>query len=693
MIDIPFRAKEVSWLSFNSRVLQEARLPDTPLLERVKFLGIYSSNLDEFFRIRIATLRRLARLGLPAEKLGIPDPRETLQKVNQTLKVESRLFNEVYEQVFASLREENIRIITEKEVPPPLEGYLRDYFSREVLPRLMPIVIKSNSTLRDLQDQPMYLAIKLGRNAGAGRPLHALIEIPTDIPRFLVLPKAGADQLVMYLDDVIRFGLPMVFEPTTYDTFESYAVKFTRDAEMEFDNDFMDSLYEQLSEGLKAREGGDPVRINYDASMPKPFLRLVMNALDVVGEEDSRFPGARYHNRRDLLKFPSLGRGDLKYPPIRTLTPPRIDAEDNNLFRSIRYRDILLHLPYHSFHHFLDLLRQASIDPLVKTIRMTQYRLAKDSFVARALINAVRNGKEVTVLVEPTARFDEQNNMTWASRYRDAGIRVIWGVPGLKVHAKLCLIERIENGALRPYSVISTGNFNEVTAKIYTDHMLFTGHPEFGDDLRQIFRFFERNFEIPKLKRLVCAPFSLRSTVYDAIDYEIAAAQAGKTARIWIKINNLSDVEVVRRLYVAAAAGVEIRLIVRGMFSLDTEEPAGGNKIEAIGIVDQLLEHTRVLIFHNGGNRRFYLSSADFLPRNFDSRCEVLCPVLDPWLQEQLSRYVEIQWSDTVKARVLDSSLNNRLRQSLDEAAPVRAQAAILEYLDGLDRQETFPGV
>ena len=693
MIEIPFRSKEVSWLSFNSRVLQEARLPETPLLERVKFLGIYSSNLDEFFRIRVATLRRLARLGVPTEKLGIPDPKETLQTVNQTLKIESRLFNEVYDQVFKSLRAENIRVINEKEVPRPLEGFLRDYFSREVLPRLMPIVIKSTSALRDLQDQPMYLAVKLGRGIGAGRPLHALIEIPTDIPRFLVLPKSGEDQLVMYLDDVIRFGLPMVFEPTTYDTFESYAVKFTRDAEMEFDNDFMDSLYEQLSDGLKAREGGDPLRINYDANMPKPFLRLVMNALDVVGDEDSKFPGARYHNRKDLLKFPSLGRRDLQSPPVRTLAPPRIDAEDNNLFRSIRYRDILLHLPYHSFHHFLDLLRQASIDPLVKTIRMTQYRLAKDSFVARALINAVRNGKEVTVLVEPTARFDEQNNMTWASRYRDAGIRVIWGVPGLKVHAKLCLIERIESGVLRPYCVIGSGNFNEVTAKIYTDHMLFTGHPEFGDDLRQIFRFFERNFEIPKLKRLVCAPFSLRSTIYDAIDREITAAQAGETARIWIKINNLSDIEVVRRLYQAASAGVDVRLIVRGMFSLDTNVASSGGNIQAIGIVDQLLEHARVLIFHNGGARRFYLSSADFLPRNFDGRCEVLCPVLDPWLQEQLSRYLEIQWSDTVKARLLDTNLSNRLRQPAEDATPVRAQAAILEYLDGLDRQEPFPGV
>jgi len=692
VIDIPFRSKEVSWLSFNARVLQEARLPETPLLERVKFLGIYSSNLDEFFRIRVATLRRLAHLGLSAEKLGIPDPRETLHTVNQTLKIESRLFNEVYEQVFRALADEHIRVITDKEVPPHLEGYLRDYFSREVLPRLMPIVIKSNSALRDLQDQPMYLAVKLGRRVGAGRPLHALIEIPTDIPRFLVLPKVGQDELVMFLDDVIRFGLPLVFEPTTYDTFESYAVKFTRDAEMEFDNDFMDSLYEQLSEGLKAREGGDPVRINYDANMPKPFLRLVMNALDVVGDEDSKFPGARYHNRRDLLKFPSLGRRDLQAPSVRSIAPPRIDSADNNMFRSIRARDILLHLPYHSFHHLLDLLRQASLDPLVKTIRMTQYRLAKDSFVARALINAVRNGKEVTVLVEPTARFDEQNNMRWASRYRDAGIKVIWGVPGLKVHAKLCLIERLEGGSLRPYSVIGSGNFNEATAKIYTDHLLFTAHPEFGEDLLQIFRFFDRNFEIPKLKHLICAPFTLRSTVYEAIERETANAVAGQEAAIWIKINNLSDVEIVRRLYEAAAVGVQIRLIIRGMFSLDTGDPCCVGHLGAIGIVDQLLEHARVIMFHNGGDRRFYLSSADFLPRNFDSRCEVLTPVLDPWLQEQLARYLEIQWSDTVKARVLDTNLSNRLRQPEGDELPVRAQGAILEYLANLDHEEPLPG-
>jgi len=679
-----FRSKEVSWLSFNARVLQEARCPDTPLLERLKFLGIYSNNLDEFYRIRVATLRRLVRLGVTADKLGIPDPVETLRVVNETVREEAKLYNQAYEEVLEGLRAEHVRVIDETQVPPELVDHLRDYFTSEVLPRLMPILIRATSDFRDLKDSPMYLAVRLGRKLGGGRPMHALIEIPGDLPRFHVLPKRGHEELVMYLDDIIRFGLPLVFEPSSYDTYEAYAVKFTRDAEMEFDNDFMDSLYEQLSEGLKAREEGEPVRINYDASMPRSFLRLVMHALDVVGDEETRFPGARYHNRKDLLKFPHLGRKHLQSARSRPVPPPRIDPGDHSLFRAIRSHDVLLHLPYHSFDHFLDFLRQASIDPLVKTIRMTQYRIAKDSFVARALINARRNGKEVIVLVEPTARFDEANNMTWAGRYRDAGAKVILGVPGLKVHAKLCLVERNEGGQLRSYSVIGSGNFNEVTAKVYTDHLLFTAHPEIGEDLRQIFRFFERNFEAPRLRHLVCAPFSLRATIYEAIDREIAAAQAGQTAEIWIKINNLSDVEVVRRLYRAAEVGVRVRMIVRGMFSLVTGQEEHGDRLDAIGIVDRFLEHARILVFHNRGERRFYLSSADFLPRNFDSRCEVLCPVLDPWLREQLERYLEIQWSDTVKARGLDAELSNRVRGQGTEPA-VRAQDALREYLAGLE--------
>lgn len=679
MIDIPFRSKEVSWLSFNSRVLQEAQSEDVPLLERLKFLGIYSSNLDEFFRVRVATLRRIIALGLPHEKIGIPDPKKTLRQVNKILKSESEVFNETYAEVLKQLRGENIKLITQTQTPKKLVGPLNEYFESKVLPKLMPIMLRANSRLRRLQDRPMYLAVELSKKKGGGWPAHALIEIPSELPRFHALPKVGKDQLVMYLDDVIRFGLPKVFGSTSYMDFDSYALKFTRDAEIEVDDDFTESFYEQLASGLQARQAGHAVRVNYDEEMPPRFLERVMKALEITAD-DSQFPGARYHNRKDLMKFPTFGRDDLLYKPMPPIPHPRIGLQKReNLFDVIRTRDLLLYFPYHSFDRFLDLLRQASMDSNVQSIKVTQYRLARDSSVARALMTAVRNGKEVVVLVEPTARFDEEANIAWAARYRDAGVNVILGVHGLKVHAKLCLITRSEKGAERFYSCIGTGNFNEDTARLYTDHMLMTADQAIGNDVEQIFRFFERNYEIPKLKHLICAPFSIRDELRKMIDREIKAAEKGERAEIRIKINNISDVETVGRIYEAAAAGVKVQMIVRSMFSVIVGGEKKSPNLEAVGIVDKFLEHTRVISFHNGGEPRYFLSSADFLPRNFDSRCEVLCPVYDEDLQEELKRLFDLQWKDNVKARVLDTRLTNNVRHANGDsdgkdAKPVRSQ-------------------
>ena len=626
MIDIPFRSKEVSWLSFNSRVLQEAQSADVPLLERLKFLGIYSSNLDEFFRVRVATLRRIIALKLPHEDLGIPDPRKTLRQVNKILKGETEVFNANYADVFKRLEAEGIRLITDPdEAPKRAIGHLNEFFESEVLPRLMPIMVSADSELGGLQDNPMYLAVELSGKKGGGWPAHSLIEIPSDLPRFYEVPKTGKEQLVMYLDDVIRFGLPKVFDSTAYTKFDSYALKFTRDAEIEMDSDFTESFYEQIAEGLKTRQAGQPVRVNFDQAMPGRFLERVLKALE-FSAADSQFPGARYHNRKDLIKFPTFGRSDLLNEPTKPVPHPTLGHRRSaNILKTIAEKDQLLYFPYHSFDRFLDLLRQASVDPDVKRIKMTQYRLAKRSCVARALVSAVRNGKEVTVLVEPTARFDEEANIAWAAEYRSAGINVILGVPGLKVHAKLCLITRLEKGKLRHYSCVGTGNFNEDTARLYTDHMLMTGDRGIGRDIERVFRFFARNYQIPNLKHLICAPFSLREHVFSLIEREIEFAEKGEKAEIWLKINNLSDVETVRRLYAAADAGVKLRLIVRGMFSFVPGTRQQSDNAEAVGIVDKFLEHTRVLVFHNGGDRRYFLSSADFLARNFDSRCEAVC--------------------------------------------------------------------
>lgn len=687
MDEIPFRSKEVSWLSFNSRVLQEAQSPDVPLLERLNFLGIYSNNLDEFFRVRVATLKRLIKLKLPHNKLGHPHPEITFAQVTSLLKKEAEVFNQAYTEVFRLLEDEGIFLLNEKQVPEEHRAYLANFFESEVLPHLMPIITKFNSRLGGLKDHPMYLAVRLTNSASNSRPMHALLEIPQHLPRFHVLPPSGQRHQVMYLDDIIRFGLHRVFESTPYDTFESYALKFTRDAELEFDDDITESFYDQVEEGLKAREEGNPVRLNYDATMPQSFLRLVMDGLEAAGT-DSRFPGARYHNRKDLMKFPGFGRSDLKYRSRKIVVPRSFqDEERAHLFATLRRQDLLLHFPYHSFHHFLDLLRQASVDPLVKAVSMTHYRIAKQSAVARALIAAQRNGKEVTVMVEPTARFDEEANLHWASIYSDAGIRVHFGVRGLKVHAKLCLIERVENGRTRFYSCLATGNFNEDTARVYTDHMLLTSNQEIGNEVQQIFQFFQRNYDVPKLKHLVLAPFSLRRRLYELFDKEIEEAKAGRRGEMWIKINNLSDYDTVAYLYRAAQAGVKVWLNVRGMFSLIPGKTEGHENIHSIGLIDRMLEHARILIFHHGGEPKTFIASADFLPRNFDSRLEVMCPIYDPGLQEQLRRYVDLQWADNTKARILDAGLSNEKRNDPGKnRAVLRSQQAIEAYLAGLER-------
>jgi len=677
---VPFRSKEVSWLAFNSRVLQEAGNPEVPLLERLKFLGIYSSNLDEFFRVRIATLRRLVLLGKDYRKLSLPDPKATLRETSSVIKRDAAIFDRTYDEIFSALGEQGIRLINDTEVPKALKPWLSEYFLAKVRPRIMPIVIRNYSQLGGLRDQPMYLAVEMGRAGRKTRLAHALIEIPTpELPRFVTLPEHKGQRLVMYLDDIIRFGLPSIFTGLPYDKFEAYAIKFTRDAEMGFDDDVTESLYDKIAEGLRSRQTGQAVRMNYDSRIPLSFLKLLTDKLK-LDDDDTLMPGFRYHNRRDLVKFPAPDH--LGYPSEDPLPHPRLSGKRQSIFRVLQDHDLLLHLPYHSFTHFLDFLREASLDPLVQSIRLTQYRLAGRSCVARALMNAAQNGKDVTVLIEPQARFDEKNNIEWANRYQEAGVKVILGVPGLKVHAKMCLVVRHESGADRHYSAIGTGNFNEDTSQFYTDHLLLTSHPGLGADILEAFRFFQSNWQPPQLGHLVAAPFNLRGNVRSWVHNEIEHAKHGREAGISIKLNNLADPEITALLYEASQAGVKVRLIVRSMFSVITGESVSKN-IRGIGIVDRYLEHSRILAFRNGGSPRYFLSSADFLPRNFDSRFEIVCPIYDHRLQEKLQHYLDLQWSDNTKARVLDKRLGNALVKK--EGPPVRAQEAVRHWLAKLD--------
>lgn len=679
-MDSEFRSKETSWLSFNARVLQEAADPNVPLFERIKFLGIYSSNLDEFFRVRVATLKRLASLGDRWKELDIPDPKETLQKVSRLVGMQAEQFNEAYKKMKSDLEENGIRLVNDEEVPSSLRTYVREYFRNEVSPHIFPIILRASAKLPKLKDLPMYLAVKMSKSDGTGRPMHALIDIPGNLPRFIPLPRKGKTQLVMYLDDIIRFGLDDVFANFPYDEFESYAIKFTRDSELEFDDDFTESYYEKLADSLKAREEGLPVRANFDINFPKPFLNLILRKLNLA-RSDSLYPGARYHNRRDLLSFPRFGKSGLTYVksdpvPLKGLRKPK-----KGMFATLRKRDVMLHIPYHPFNHLIHFLQEAAIDPLVQSIQMTQYRIAKNSCIARALQSAARNGKEVTVLVEPQARFDEEANIRWASKYRDAGVRVILGVQGLKVHSKLILVTRRESGKDRYYTAAGTGNFNEDTASIFADHLLFTYNQGFGTDAAAIFAFFEKSYHPPKLDHLKVAPFHLRNFLREKMEQEIANHAAGKSSGISVKVNNLSDIETINLINRAANEGVKVRLIVRSMFSLvvNDEDP-----IEAISIVDKYLEHSRMMFFDNAGDPEVYLSSADFLPRNFDTRVETIIPIYDNRIRKQLIDYFEIQWRDNTKARILDHDLTNQYRKKGPGEAPCRSQCEIEDYLRDL---------
>ncbi len=672
---IPFRSKETSWLAFNSRVLQQAADDSLPPLERLKFLGIYSSNLDEYFRVRMATLRRLIADERDFRKLHIPDPAETFREASAIIKSQAAVFDRICADIMLALDRAGVRLIDETKVPSQQRDWLLDFFVMQVKPRIMPVMVRGYSQLHNLADSPLYLAVEMHKSGSKGHAGYALLAIPAaELGRFVTLPLHKGRRLVMYLDDVIRFGLHRLFKGLPYDAFKAYAIKFTRDAELEVEENFDESTYEKIAGGLRARSAGQAVRMSYDSKLPKPFLKLLTTKLE-LGAGDTLMAGARYHNRRDFVKFP--GPRELGLAPEQNV-PHRALSGGDNFFRILQERDVLLHYPWHSFRHFLDFLRMASLDPLVTSIHMTQYRVARHSCVARALIHAAHNGKEVTVLVEPQARFDEQNNIDYARMYQDAGARVILGVPGLKVHAKLCLVTRQESGVLRHYSALSTGNFNEETASFYTDHMLFTAHPGIGADVAECFRFFATTWDPPRLSHLVAAPFNLRAAIRFYIQTEIANALQKRPASIFLKLNNLADPEITGLLYAAEKAGVKVRLIVRSMFSVVTG--SAPRTMRAISIVDRYLEHSRIFIFANGSQQRVLLSSADFLPRNFDKRFETAIPVLDPLLQKELVHVLETQWQDTSSARELDRNLNNK--PAAGKRGGRRSQVEIREWLE-----------
>ncbi|HRT90586.1 MAG TPA: polyphosphate kinase 1 [Bacteroidales bacterium] len=674
---IKYIPKEISWLSFNERVLQEAGNKDVPLLERLKFLGIYSNNLDEYFRVRVATLKRLSYYGRKAKEILGYDPKPTLRKIQKIVLEQNELFEKTYSEILKDLARNGIHIINEKELDNEQSAYVKSYFRNEVRTRLMPFLIEPDSNLPNLTDDAIYFGIILKKKKN-NKKRYALLEIPSNVlPRFIVLPERNGEKYLIFLDDVIRFGMREVFFIFDFDEISAYTIKLTKDAELELADDYLASYIDNLSRSLQQRKKGVPVRFIHDRDMPSDLLKLITSKLN-LGAEDVIIPGTRYHNFKDLMSFPAVGKKKFYYEPIIPV-PHRDIHPGKSVLSAMLKKDIMLFFPYHPFDHFIDLLREASIDPLVTSIQITLYRLARNSSVINALLNAVRNGKSVTTIVELQARFDEEANILWGNKLMNEGVKVIYGVPGLKVHAKLCLITRVKGDVTQRYTAIGTGNFNEDTARIYTDHLLLTTEKKITNEVFKVFNFFQANYRKDNYYHLILSPFHLRNKINLLIDNEIKNATAGKKSFIWLKLNNITDRETIDKLYEASQAGVDIRIIVRGMFSLVPGIKNVSDNIKAIGIVDRFLEHTRFMIFHNGGDEEVYISSADLMTRNLDHRIEVTCPVFDESIRKQLKKIFDIQWHDNVKARKLDALQLNKIISKGEKT--VHSQIEVYEYI------------
>jgi polyphosphate kinase len=677
----PYINREISWLSFNERVLQEAADKTTPLIERLKFLGIFSNNRDEFYRVRVATVKRLVKLGKKAEPMYGEDPKELLTRLQRKAIEQQITFETIYQELLVELAAKNVFIVNEKQLTSTQRIFVAEYFSNEVVSSLFPVMIDDSKPFPYMKDKASYLYLKLKSIVPNQKNKYALIEIPSrSVSRFVVLPQHGKKHYIMLLDDVIRYNTDRIFDVFGYRTVEAYNIKLTRDAELEMDNDVSKSMIEKISKSVKARKQGLPVRFVYDAAMPDDMLRYIMKKLGMA-KKDNAIPGGRYHNFKDFIRFPNLGEKELSY-----FHPVPLQHKDliHNAFttlKAIKQKDILLHYPYHTYNHMINLLREASIDPTVESIKMTLYRVADSSKIANALVNAVKNGKKVMVLVELQARFDEENNIYWANKLHEEGATVIYGVPGLKVHSKLCLITTRENGKETLYAHIGTGNFNEETSRIYTDFSLLTANKEIANDLNKIFEFYENNFKVQSFKHLIVAPFFMRKDFIQLINKEIQFAKNKKPAAITLKMNSLVDREMIGKLYEASRAGVKIKLIIRGACSLVTEMEGWSDNIEAYSIVDKYLEHSRVFIFHNNGQEKMFISSADWMSRNLDNRSEVAVPIYSPEIRKQIKDIIEIQLSGNTKLRIIDRKQTNTYKKAKPGEKKVRVQDEVYNYL------------
>jgi polyphosphate kinase len=678
-------ARDISWLSFNGRVLQEAADLTVPLRERIRFLGIFSNNMDEFFRVRVATLRRMSEVSGRKTKLNMhleASPDKILNDIQAVVLEQGDEFDAIWNGIRKEMEDQRIFLVTETELDATQQQFIQTYFEEEVRTNTIPLMIESIPTFPFLRDKSLYLGVVLSRKDNSMKRKYAIIEIPSRaLGRFVILPSAKSDEhRIILLEDIIRFNLRTIFAYFGYDTYDSWVFKVTRDAEIDIDNDVSTTLIQKIEKGLKNRRKGKPVRFVYDEQMDKGMLDYLLKRLSLSKKSGNLIPGGRIHNFRHFMDFPDVfpkgqRRRSFTHPALQK-TPRVTDV--------VLEKDVMLHFPYHSFNPLIDMLREAAIDPNVTTIKITGYRLASNSKIINALINAVRNGKHVTVMLELRARFDEEANLEWKDRLEDEGVKVLIGIPNMKVHAKICLIKKRINNFTIHYGFVSTGNMNEKTSRIYGDHCLLTSDRHIMADVNRIFTYFENYKEgtdpLKACKTLIPCPTNMRRELVKMIARETKLAREKKPAAITLKMNSLSDEDLIEKLSEAAKAGVKIQMIIRGIFCMFSENSKFLIPVKAISIIDEYLEHARVFIFHNDGNEKTYISSADWMVRNLDHRVEVTCPILDADIALELKEILNIQLSDNVKARWLDNELLNKYKRDHTENK-VRSQIEIYNYL------------
>lgn len=652
--------RDVSWMYFNHRILQEGRKEYVPLLERLSFLGIYSNNLDEFFRVRVASLNRLlARDGITKSMRNqIKKSLKTINLLNETY---SQEYTEAVHRVLGELALHKIRIVNEMQLNEEQKKYLTTFFYEKLNGSVNPIWLSEIKDLSSLEDNRIYLLVEKSGKSEGDKPKYAIIKVPDRVyGRWQKIPSSEGFDNIMYLDDVVRYCLPLIFIGFKESQFRAFSFKFTKDAEMDLDteNEFEYSTVEKVAAGVDSRRRGEAVRLLYDKAMPKEALKKIKDRISAT-EWDTMLAGGRYQNHKDLMSFPACGHEELRYPKWPQIMPPEFLKVHESVLDLIRQRDLFIHVPYHSFNSYIRVLQEAAIRPEVKVIKTTLYRLAKDSKVVKALITAARNGKEVTAVVELLARFDEESNIKWSKRMQEEGVNVIFGVEGLKIHSKLLYLESKKGNI----ACVGTGNFHEGNAKIYTDYMMMTARPRIVNEVAKVFNFIDRPFSQVRFQELMVSPNSMKSRILRLLDTEIKNAQVGKEAWVKIKINHITEPEVVNKLYHASCAGVKIDILIRGNCSLVPGIPGLSENIRCVGIIDRYLEHSRILIFCNGGNPRYYLGSADWMPRNLLNRIEVMTPVYDEALRADLLRTVEYGLKDTTNARVVDGKGTNEIQK------------------------------